>query len=91
MLTGYIFLLFEIVLVEFVQALSGLKRINSTNMRKLLLAISTVISFSAYAQENTLLTQTLWQGTPDVNTVKTAVIKLNSWPYPCLSGKSLVT
>jgi len=42
-------------------------------MRKLLLAISTFISFSAYAQENTLLTQTFWQGSPDVNTVKTAV------------------
>ncbi|RYE29054.1 MAG: ankyrin repeat domain-containing protein, partial [Sphingobacteriaceae bacterium] len=47
-------------------------------MKKLLSAISILISVSAQAQKNNLLEQSFWQSSPDVNSVKTAIEKGNN-------------
>ncbi|MFD1257821.1 ankyrin repeat domain-containing protein [Mucilaginibacter terrae] len=47
-------------------------------MKKLLIAVTALISFSAQAQKNTLLDQSFWQNQPDVNRVKVEVEKGNS-------------
>ncbi|CAM3940002.1 ankyrin repeat domain-containing protein [Mucilaginibacter galii] len=44
-------------------------------MKKLLIAVSAFISFSAQAQTNTLLEQSFWQGQPNVTQVKAQVEK----------------
>ena len=44
-------------------------------MKKLLIAVSAFISFSAQAQTNTLLEQSFWQGQPDAEKVKAEVAK----------------
>ena len=47
-------------------------------MKKLLIAVSAFIAFSAQAQTNTLLDQSFWQGQPDVTQVKAQVEKGSS-------------
>lgn len=47
-------------------------------MKKLIIAITAFISFSAHAQKNTLLDQSFWQNQPDVTKVKAEVEKGNS-------------
>lgn len=47
-------------------------------MKKLLIAVSAFIAFSAQAQTNTLLEQSFWQGQPDVTQVKVQVEKGSS-------------
>ena len=47
-------------------------------MKKLLIAICTIASFSASAQQNTLLESSFWQEKPDVTHVKAEVAKGNS-------------
>jgi len=47
-------------------------------MKKLLIAITTLISFSAQAQKNSLLDQSFWQGHPEASLVKAEVEKGNS-------------
>jgi ankyrin repeat protein len=44
-------------------------------MKRLLIAVSTFIAFSAQAQTNTLLEQSFWQGQPDAEKVKAEVAK----------------
>lgn len=47
-------------------------------MKKLLIAICTIASFSASAQQNTLLESSFWQEKPDVTHVKAEVAKGNN-------------
>jgi ankyrin repeat protein len=47
-------------------------------MKKLLIAVTALISLSAHAQKNTLLDQSFWQSQPDVTLVKAEVEKGNS-------------
>jgi ankyrin repeat protein len=47
-------------------------------MKKLLIAVSAFVAFSAQAQTNTLLEQSFWQGQPDVTQVKAQVEKGSS-------------
>lgn len=47
-------------------------------MKKIVLAILTMLSFSAQAQKNRLLEQSFWQSSPDVDAVKVEVEKGNS-------------
>ncbi|MFD1139884.1 ankyrin repeat domain-containing protein [Larkinella insperata] len=44
-------------------------------MKKLFIALSTVISFCAQAQKNTLLDQSFWQNKPDASLIKTEIEK----------------
>ncbi|RYE22911.1 MAG: ankyrin repeat domain-containing protein, partial [Sphingobacteriaceae bacterium] len=44
-------------------------------MKKIFIGLATLISFAAQAQKNTLLEQSFWQGSPDVNAVKSEVEK----------------
>jgi ankyrin repeat protein len=47
-------------------------------MKRLIIAVTAFISFSAYAQKNTLLEQSFWQGQPTVNQIKSEIEKGNS-------------
>lgn len=47
-------------------------------MKKLIIAVTALISFSAHAQENTLLQQDFWKNQPDINVLKAEVQKGNS-------------
>lgn len=44
-------------------------------MKKLLIGLTTLISFAAQAQKNNLLDQSFWQSSPDVNAVKSEIEK----------------
>ncbi|KAA6438234.1 ankyrin repeat domain-containing protein [Dyadobacter flavalbus] len=44
-------------------------------MKKLLIAVSTLLSFAVHAQQNALLDQSFWKSSPDVNAVKAEIQK----------------
>ena len=47
-------------------------------MKKLFIIITTLISFTAFAQQNVLLEQSFWKSSPDVNAVKAEIAKIKS-------------
>ena len=44
-------------------------------MKKLVIAFCTLFAFAAQAQQNTLLEQSFWKTSPDVNAVKAEIEK----------------